>query len=67
MEIPSKFQLECSVYVPTVLFRSNSVFSLFFLYKNIIQFYNINHISQADCWIKLKFYKEFLDILLYLS
>jgi len=42
-------------------------FFFVFLYKNIIQFYNINHISQADFWIRLKFYEEFLDILLYLG
>jgi hypothetical protein len=33
----------------------------------IVQFYDIRHNSQSDCWIEIKLYEETPDILFYLG
>ena len=34
---------------------------------SVVQFYNSNHSSKSNCWIKLKIYLEFPRILLYIG
>ena len=59
-KISSRFQPKCSNSVP-----AKYCFVLL-LKKKILQFYDINFISQSDRWIRLKFYEESHNLFLYL-